>query len=281
MTLLKKYWAKLWAGIPVDLQLRKSDLFDRIQSLSVLKYDSYERFTPGRRFIQSLAQWLEQFESIQQRRDALDFIDRKLVYMSESEMRQLVSLLYSSRIKPTIRRLASQALSIPEYRVTQLEGSEPFKLLRRQSLFLGLSDGARIDEFRRSNRDLSHEQIYGTYEVAEGRLSEMARKLADEATAPSVTDPAETSQFKLVFLIDDFAGSGRSIIRRDDKSGDTIGRLASFARTLSKDARTRTPVMSGKDTQVYICLMVATDASDLLHQRGTDALLSRPLGDST
>ena len=240
------------------LTVEDSALFDRIQSLSLLKYDSYERFTAGNRFIQSLAQWLEQFESIEQRRVALNFIDKKLVYMSEPEMRQLVSLLYPSLIKPTIRSLVSQNLDLPEYQVTRLESSEEFKQLRRQSLFLGLSDGARIDEFRRSNRDLSHEQVYGTYEVATGRLAEMGEKLANEKPELRLSDRAGTPRFRLVFLIDDFAGSGTSIIRRDADSGDIKGRLTSFARTLKADTAAMAPVMSGESTKVYICLMVAT-----------------------
>src|SRR5512140_998765 len=45
-----------------------------VQALATWKYDSYERFGHGRRFVESLALWLEQFKSIEERRVAFDFI---------------------------------------------------------------------------------------------------------------------------------------------------------------------------------------------------------------
>ena len=90
-----------------------------------------------------------------------------------------------------------------------IEKNPEFARARRKSLFLGLSDGARMDEFRRSNRDLSTEQVYATYEVSEPRLVEMRSQLVEEHDQ----DGSDPSRFELVFLIDDFAGSGKTILR--------------------------------------------------------------------
>jgi hypothetical protein len=45
-----------------------------LQSLAAYKYDEYQQFSPGMRFIESLALWLDQFETVDQRRIALAFV---------------------------------------------------------------------------------------------------------------------------------------------------------------------------------------------------------------
>ena len=45
-----------------------------LQMLSSQKYDDYERFRPGRKFIESLALWLRQFPTVDERRTALTFV---------------------------------------------------------------------------------------------------------------------------------------------------------------------------------------------------------------
>jgi hypothetical protein len=41
-----------------------------LQDLARYKYDEYQQYAPGRRFIESLALWLRQFETIDERRTA-------------------------------------------------------------------------------------------------------------------------------------------------------------------------------------------------------------------
>ena len=67
---------------------------------------------------------------------------------------------------------------------------------------------------------------------------------------------ADPSRFELVFLIDDFAGSGKTILREND--GDYQGRLKRFSDLLSSDSAAGSSVFSGPDTEVHICLYVAT-----------------------
>ena len=148
-----------------------------LQMLASHKYDGYERFRPGRKFMESLAIWLRQFPTVDERRTALAFVRRRLIFISNNEMEQLVEVLYPKVIRPILRGYVSTKLGIPKYAVHGIENSPEFARARRQSLFLGLSDGARMDEFRRSNRDLSTEQVYATYEVSEPRLVEMRSQL--------------------------------------------------------------------------------------------------------
>ena len=174
----------------------------RIQTLAKYKYDHYERFHPGRKFIESLAAWLRQFKPGEERKIALDFVEDKLIFISNDEMEQLVGILYQKLIRPTIREFVSKRCGVPAYAISRIEATPEFSRTRRRSLFLGLSDGARMDEFRRNNLSLSNEQVYPTYEVAEPRLAEMKAQLLRDQQL----DPSDPIQFELVFLLDDFTG---------------------------------------------------------------------------
>ena len=223
-----------------------------LQMLAGQKYDGYERFRPGRKFIESLALWLRQFPSVDERRTALGFVQRRLVFISNNEMEQLVEILYPTVIRPILRGYVSNKLGIPQYAIHRIETNPEFSRVRRRSLFLGLSDGARIDEFRRSNRDLTTEQVYATYEVSEPRLVEMRSQLMEDHDQ----DGSDPSRFELVFLIDDFAGSGKTILR--EKDGEHLGRLKRFSELLGSDSAAGSSVFSGPDTEIHICMYVAT-----------------------
>ena len=156
-------------------------------------------------------------------------------------------------------------------RILKTTDTPEFARTRRRSLFLGLSDGARIDEFRRSNRDLSNEQVYATYEVAGPRLAEMRSQLPNDQKE----DPSDPIQFELVFLLDDFAGSGKSILR--ERNGTFGGRLQRFSELLRMDAQEEASVFSGPQTEIHICLYVATQqAVDQLTQSIEDSTASAP-----
>jgi hypothetical protein len=45
-----------------------------LQALAAFKYDEYQQFSPGMRFLESLAVWLNQFESREERELAYDFV---------------------------------------------------------------------------------------------------------------------------------------------------------------------------------------------------------------
>lgn len=235
-----------------EFDLVAGEYLEPLQTLARYKFDHYQQFRPGRKFFESLADWLQQFEAGDEREVALNFIKNRLIFISNDEMEQLVRILYPEVIRPIIREYVGTKLNIPPYLVTRIEANSEFARVRRRSLFLGLSDSARIDEFRRSNRELSHEQVYGTYEVDESRLVEMRQKLLEDIGQGL----SGAMKFELVFLIDDFAGSGRSIIR--EKEGQFDGRLKRFSDVLQMDYESKTPVLSGPDTKIYICLYMAT-----------------------
>ena len=51
--------AEVMRWLPEDVAKERPDL----QALATFKYDEYQQFSPGMRFVESLALWLAQFES--------------------------------------------------------------------------------------------------------------------------------------------------------------------------------------------------------------------------
>jgi hypothetical protein len=77
---------------------------------------------------------------------------RRLIFISAAEMDQLVGLSFSTLIRPWLMGMVAAANGTPNHRVKAIEASEVYKLLLRQTLFLGLSDGANTGRFRRQIR---------------------------------------------------------------------------------------------------------------------------------
>src|SRR6266511_3636531 len=81
-----------------------------IQALAMWKYDAYERFSHGMRFVESLALWLDQFETVEERRTAFEFVRNHLVFLSEAEMNHLVEMAYPDFLRPhLLQRVAGEA----------------------------------------------------------------------------------------------------------------------------------------------------------------------------
>jgi hypothetical protein len=242
-----------WEG---DVDPQKLELVGIMNTLALYKYNQYQQYRPGLQFIESLAIWLNQFEP-DQREVALNFIRDRLVFLSDQEMRHLVELLFRDVIRPILRTRVSSALGLPAYRVSATEESPEFGTEFKRSLFLGLSDGARIDELRRSG-GLNNDQVDGSYYLGPPRAQEMRSKMG--------------AAFRNVFLIDDFYGSGKSVIRweKDERwlanyeDGATpAGRLPKF---LSLIGEADFEGVFDEGVALHICLYSATEQA-LLHIR--------------
>src|SRR5579862_7201862 len=193
----------------------RGDLIDTtrrdLQLLSAYKYDSYLRFGPGQRFIEGLALWLRRMHP-QHRATALKFVRERLVYISEAEFLHLVQIAYPDVILPERIRLVSEETGLPPHRVASIASHRRFLELGLKSLYLGLSDGARTSELRRmSAGGILHEQIWQAYELGAAKGEELLRKLAKSLAAKEL--PHEDQRFTLVWLLDDFSGSGNTYIR--------------------------------------------------------------------
>ena len=113
-----------------------SATLDPLQLLADYKYDRYQQFGPGRRFIESLALWIKQFDP-QDRQSALDFVLHRLVYFSDEEMSHLVRTAYPDLIIQERLRMVAEEHDIAPHRVGEISRHPRFTELRLKSLYLG------------------------------------------------------------------------------------------------------------------------------------------------
>lgn len=193
-----------------------------LQLLADYKYNQYQRYGPGKRFVESLALWLNQFDP-DDRSNALSLIQRRLVFISEEELSHLVKLAYPDVIVQERLRIVAEETGITPYRVGALVKHPRFEQLRIKSLYLGLSDGAHTNELRRaSNGAISNEQIWQAYELGDAKAEDMLAELRgalkhyyEGSKADSVPSSMSDERFSLIWLVDDFSGSGNTYIRYD------------------------------------------------------------------
>jgi hypothetical protein len=182
-----------------------------LQTLAGIKYDEYGNFGPGAKFIESLAGWLNQFP-MERRQLALDFVLNELVFISETQMTHLISLVPTEVIAGELRARIATSTGIPIHRIRGMEEHPAYKQLRRASLIIGASDGARLDQLRRASQ-LSHEQFLQGPAATPDQLKPLSKELAKQRDSID----AEHAPFQHVFFVDDFSGSGRTLIRDTDE----------------------------------------------------------------
>ena len=187
------------------------------------KYDGYQDFVAGKRFVESLISWLKQFPSVEERRVAYSFVRKRLVYFGPAEMNHLVRLAFPETIRPRLGRMVGEKLGIDGSMIwSDSQATAEYIRLLRASLFFGLSDGARIDVFRRVNAGLiSNEQVLVATQIHDTKWTSVLRKLRDEQGDPS-------ARFEFIFLLDDFTASGSTLLRLDDDGRTWTGKLVRF-----------------------------------------------------
>ena len=174
-----------------------------IQALSNLKYNEYQQFSIGTRFMESLVKWLDQFEFLEEREVAYTFIKERLIFISNDQMLHLVSTTFSDKINPFLMSKTARILNISSFLKNQIINSLQYKELARRSLYIGLSDGSRIDQLRRLC-GLDNEQVIPTYQINNEKVVDILAELGK--VYPNTF-------YNSVFLIDDFTASGTSYFR--------------------------------------------------------------------
>ena len=150
----------------------------RLERFAAYKYDQYQQFAPGRRFLESLALWLQQFGEGKEREIAYAFVKARLVFVSNEEVDSLVELAFPTIIRPVLLEDAAREMGISPHRCKKIVGGKAYRSLQRRTLVLGLSDGARTDRFRRVNPDaISHEQVFHAYDVSDSKAGDLTKKL--------------------------------------------------------------------------------------------------------
>jgi hypothetical protein len=201
--------------------------FAWLRLMSRMKYDDYQDFLSGMRFIESLADWLQQFPP-EDRAVAYEFVRKHLIFISPSEMRHLVELFYPETVQPRLLKRVAEIHTIPQYEVwSNAAATSTYEKLLRKTLFIELSDGGRIDIFRRTNAGtINNEQIVTAPRINTSKWDELLKDLR-KATKDA------GDKFALVYLVDDFTASGTTLLR--DEEGEWKGKLWRFWEDVSKD----------------------------------------------
>lgn len=235
-------------------------VFEELQFLSEYKYDHYEMYSAGRHFLEHFYLWIKQFRNNTDRKIALDFVRNHLIFISRQEFEILTDVLYWEIVKPIHFDIVSSTENIPRYQVNSIAQSLFLKEIESCSLYIGLSDGARMDYFRRQNKAVGNEQVLTSYHVDQHKCDDMIKKLENSC--------GKGKRFRLVFLLDDFCASGTTLIRISE-SGDIKG-------TLSRLENKVFPIVEGKgkeqkvikwsllnrllseDAKIFLCPLIAT-----------------------
>ncbi len=223
----------------------------QLEALATYKFDEYGNFRPGVKFFESLAAWLDQFADDADRATALDFVLGRLIFISDAEMTHLIELANPDHIDLVLRARAAAVTCISPFEVSRLVSSDDFSSLRRRSLILGASDGARLDRLRRSAPVLSHEQFLQSCEPPVALVAPMRKKLEEALSKLGFEAP---TTFANVFLVDDFAGSGETMLRWEDDEykGKLIKLQAAITQLIEAE-------LLADDVEVTVVLYIATE----------------------
>mgnify|MGYP001472194055 CR=1 FL=1 len=221
-----------------------------LRLLSELKYDEYQQFFSGRRFIESLALWLNQFE-MPDRQVAYNFVKERLIFISNDEMLHIIASVYPHWIKKELQANAAEIDELPWFKVGAVKAGDTYTRLKQRALFLGLSDGARTDQLRRKNpNDINNEQLWHTYELSKPKAEDLKKELVKKTGD-------DQSYFSSVWLLDDFSGSGLSYIRYDEDEKKYKGKIPKVYEQLFQDRDG--DLTDPTRCKVYIVLYVATE----------------------
>lgn len=238
-----------------------------LQDMARYKYDEYQQFAPGQRFIESLALWLRQFPAGEARTTAYDFVRRRLIFISSAEMDHLVGLSFPTLIRPWLMDMTATATEIARHRVKAIESSEAYKLLLRQTLFLGLSDGANTGRFRRANPILSNEQVWHAYEISADKAADLKKKLRKDLKKRLEREPTDSEcRYRAVVLLDDFTASGLSYLRNDKDDGPT-GKIQKIWKKL-KDPNSEFSGFVDQDAVSLLIVFYVAASQGIDHLRG-------------
>ena len=190
---------------------RLSRELPKLSFMARTKYDSYSQFDPGFRFMSSFAQWMSQFDK-EDVEIIYSALNEHLTFISSEQIKYLVDLMYSSKIKPFIRELSASKAGLSKYQLKKIENSQEYKIQKRLSLVVGLSDGSHIDILRRT-AGFSNEQVLPMYYPNQEKLQDMY----DELHKDNLLKGTNRNLFESLFLVDDFTASGTSFARKEDK----------------------------------------------------------------
>ena len=223
-----------------------------LQALADFKYNEYEQFQPGWRFIESLARWLDQIPNHADRQAAYQLFRRRLIFISRAELHYVVASVYPDLVRRRLLHRAAGDLQVPEHLVARVAGDPAFSVRQRSCLFVGLSDGARTDVLRRANpKQINNEQVVADYNALERKKTGLLEDLHADLKGTLGEDAAAAAKFTTVVLLDDFSASGISYVRPDEPGKGKIARVAGVLSQMPD-------LVDHDDLEVLVVLYIAT-----------------------
>lgn len=214
--------------------------YEWLRLIAGVKYDGYSDFAAGAGFLEALVDWLHQFQPAD-RKVAYRFVKERLVYISSAEMQRVIEAFLPEVVTPYLRRCVAEDHDIEAHQVWATAAhAKAFSDRMRRCLFVGLSDGSRIDILRRANAGrLSQEQVVPMMNVDNEKWRSLGKDLRKEQ--------GEEAKFEDVYLIDDFTASGTTFVRIEPDGG-LNGKLPKFERIVQaaqKSLRDEFPIADG------------------------------------
>lgn len=231
------------------------------ESFANYKYDEYQQYKPGRRFLESFVLWLRQFETKDERRTAYEFVRDRIVFISEAEMNHLVELAFPMHLRPHLIKLAKRDTGYSRFHVREITNSIPYQQHRRRTLVLGMSDGARTGQFRRVNSyDITNEHIWHAYDIstdkAEDLKQELIKDIANLNEKADKDDLQAEPSFETIVLLDDFTASGKTFLRKE--KGKWKGKIHKVLNMLEDKNKVLGSLMCDSEIRVIVIFYVAT-----------------------
>lgn len=250
--LAKQFLVQLmrWDDLEATKNLREMDL------MSDIKYDSYDQFMPGIKFVGNFYLWLSQFKELKDRKLMYDFVKKYIIYINSTQISHLIDLLYNTKIVLLIREKViddyrKKGKKVNKYNYRLLDNSAEFKSHKRKTLFIGLSDGSHIDIIRR-NSYLDNDQVLTNYYPDDNKVKDLGEKL-DECE--DLANDAN-KKFESIVLIDDFTASGSSFIRKKE-DGSFGGKLPTFFKALNNNDEFKKLLTDNYEIHLYF--LIATE----------------------
>jgi hypothetical protein len=220
-----------------------------IQALGNLKFDEYQQFSTGMRFTESLVNWLNQFKTQKERNVAYDFIKNQLIFVTSEQINHLIDICFPERVDGHLTTKAAEIMKIAPYRIAKIHNSEIYKQVKRKSLFLGLSDGAKIDQLRRT-ANLDNEQVFSSYHISDEKNTDLKKELKEALK--------QEAKFSSVFLIDDFTASGLSYLRISENKGKLLSFLKMVFEVKTEGETVLSDLIELEGLDVHVIFYLAT-----------------------
>src|SRR5262249_48500187 len=104
-----------------------------LQDMASFKYDNYQQYSPGMRFVESLALWLDQFRTREERASRMSSLN-----VNSSTCRCGRSATFPDFVRPFLIGKAAQVLACSDSLVARIAASREYQLILRQSLIRSL-----------------------------------------------------------------------------------------------------------------------------------------------